>query len=60
MIRSYWNYRAHVDEAMEELFANHLDVERDQDLLGVIEVGTHHEQQHQELMLMDIIRTPPG
>ncbi len=43
-------YRAQVDDAMEELFARQLDRE----LLAVIELGTHHEQQHQELMLMDI------
>ena len=39
---------------MEGLFANHLASEPHQDLLAVIELGTHHEQQHQELMLMDI------
>jgi ergothioneine biosynthesis protein EgtB len=44
------NYRARVDAAMAELFAGELDHE----LLGIIELGTHHEQQHQELMLMDI------
>ncbi len=47
-------YRARVDEAMEELFANYLASEPDQELLAVIEMGMHHEQQHQELMLMDI------
>jgi hypothetical protein len=48
------DYRARVDEAMEELFANSLPGETDQQLLDTIELGTHHEQQHQELMLMDI------
>ncbi len=47
-------YRAHVDDAMEGLFANGLADDPDQDLLSVIEMGVHHEQQHQELMLMDI------
>ncbi len=44
------DYRARIDEAMEELFANAPNPE----LLAIIELGTHHEQQHQELMLMDI------
>jgi ergothioneine biosynthesis protein EgtB len=48
------DYRAQVDEAMEELFANYLVSEADQELLAVLELGTQHEQQHQELMLMDI------
>ncbi len=43
-------YRARIDEAMEELLAT----EPDQELLAIVELGTHHEQQHQELMLMDI------
>jgi ergothioneine biosynthesis protein EgtB len=47
-------YRAHVDEAMERLFASQLAEESAQALLAIIELGTHHEQQHQELMLMDI------
>lgn len=44
------DYRARVDEAMDEVFAG----EPEQELLAIIELGTHHEQQHQELMLMDI------
>ncbi len=47
-------YRAHVDEAMDGLFAAGLASDLEQDLLAVIEMGIHHEQQHQELMLMDI------
>lgn len=44
-------FRAHVDEAMGELFQKGVpeDVER------VIELGLHHEQQHQELLLTDIL-----
>ncbi len=48
------DYRAHIDESMEGLFTNHLASERDEHLLAVVQLGTHHEQQHQELMLMDI------
>jgi len=45
------DYRAHVDNAMAAL----LDAGRlDADSLGVLELGLHHEQQHQELLLTDI------
>jgi ergothioneine biosynthesis protein EgtB len=44
------HYRAHVDEAMADL----LDRELDPDVAGLVELGLNHEQQHQELLLMDI------
>ena len=44
------DYRSHVDGAMEELLAQPLD----DPTLGLIDLGIHHEQQHQELLLMDI------
>ena len=44
------DYRETIDRAMDELFADGPD----QELLETIELGIHHEQQHQELMLMDI------
>lgn len=43
-------YRAHVDRHMRDLFSRGLD----RDTAAVVEVGLHHEQQHQELLLMDI------
>jgi len=43
-------YRAHVDAAMERL----LDHGVADDPAALIELGLHHEQQHQELLLMDI------
>ncbi len=43
-------YRADVDRRMRELLADDCPV----DLLPVIELGLHHEQQHQELILTDI------
>lgn len=43
-------YRAHVDAAMEQLLSSELN----DDVLALIELGLHHEQQHQELALMDI------
>ena len=45
------DYRAHVDSAITSL----LEAERiGDDLLGVLELGLQHEQQHQELLLTDI------
>lgn len=43
-------YRAHVDEAMAELLARPLDGPTTE----LVTLGLHHEQQHQELLLMDI------
>ncbi len=43
-------YRSHVDEAMDRLLAGALDAPTD----ALVELGLHHEQQHQELILMDI------
>ncbi len=44
-------YRAHVDEAMAELIAKKGN---DPELAALVTLGLNHEQQHQELMLMDI------
>jgi len=43
------DYRAHVDQAMGEFCLN-----ADEDVVDLITLGLHHEQQHQELLLMDI------
>lgn len=43
-------YRARVDAAVLEVLRTDLDGE----LAGRIEVGLHHEQQHQELLLTDV------
>ena len=45
-------YRRHVDTAMLEWLANE-DPEGLDKLAPVVTIGLHHEQQHQELMLMD-------
>ncbi|HEV7523677.1 MAG TPA: ergothioneine biosynthesis protein EgtB [Acidimicrobiia bacterium] len=42
-------YRAHVDDAMHELIDK-----SNADAAELIVLGLHHEQQHQELLLMDI------
>jgi ergothioneine biosynthesis protein EgtB len=44
-------FRAHVDAAMEQLIASNPDAR----IAELIELGTHHEQQHQELLLTDIL-----
>jgi len=44
------DYRAHVDKAVEEL----LEVGLDPGGAATLLLGTHHEEQHQELLLLDI------
>ena len=44
-------YRSHVDQAMGRLFDQG---QLDPKLAGTIQLGINHEQQHQELLLMDI------
>ena len=43
-------YREHVDDAIETFLATGCD----SDVCDLIELGLHHEQQHQELIVMDI------
>ena len=54
-VQDVYAYRKHVDEAMARWLE---EVEQSEtkrhELLPVIELGLHHEQQHQELMLTDI------
>ncbi len=45
-------YRAHVDAAMAELLADPGEREA---VAPLVTLGLHHEQQHQELLLMDIL-----
>lgn len=45
-----WAYRAHVDEAMDRFLNGEIPPEA----VPVLEIGMHHEQQHQELMVTDI------
>jgi ergothioneine biosynthesis protein EgtB len=44
-------YRAHVDEGLSALLARGVDTE----VARLIEIGINHEQQHQELLLTDIL-----
>ena len=45
------DYRAHVDEALETLLTHDVP----QEASTLIELGINHEQQHQELLLTDIL-----
>jgi ergothioneine biosynthesis protein EgtB len=47
------HYRAHVDDAMDKLI-DRCDADAWPDLSALVGLGVHHEQQHQELLLMDI------
>jgi len=46
-------YRDHVDAALETFFA--LGFDEDEAAAAALEIGINHEQQHQELMLTDIL-----
>ena len=47
-------YRAHVDAAVERLIGN-VPAENAARVFGILEIGLHHEQQHQELLITDIL-----
>jgi len=47
-------FRAHVDAAVERLITDAPDGEF-AEIARVLEIGLHHEQQHQELLLTDIL-----
>jgi ergothioneine biosynthesis protein EgtB len=44
-------YRAHVDHAMADFLGTRVDA----DVGALVELGLHHEQQHQELILTDLL-----
>jgi ergothioneine biosynthesis protein EgtB len=46
-------YRAHVDAAVADLVGS--ESAELQNILSVLEMGLHHEQQHQELIITDIL-----
>jgi ergothioneine biosynthesis protein EgtB len=47
-------YRAHVDAAVAKLIADMPDDKADT-VFTLLEIGLHHEQQHQELMVTDLL-----
>ncbi len=50
-VAEVYQYRAHVDRAMQTLLAK---IPEDSNLVELVTLGLHHEQQHQELLLTDI------
>jgi ergothioneine biosynthesis protein EgtB len=49
------NFRAHVDVALDRLFTDGIAREASDPVGALIELGINHEQQHQELLLTDIL-----
>lgn len=49
-VEKIYAYRSHVTEAVKALFENH----QTKELYDLLEIGIHHEKQHQELLLTDI------
>jgi ergothioneine biosynthesis protein EgtB len=47
-------FRAHVDRAVERLIAS-AEESKLAEVVRILEIGLHHEQQHQELLLTDIL-----
>ena len=47
-------YRAHVDAAVERLIERVTGAEAER-IFEIVEIGLHHEQQHQELLITDIL-----
>jgi ergothioneine biosynthesis protein EgtB len=52
-VREVFEYRAHVNEAMRELMLR-ISGDPTHPAHALIELGLHHEQQHQELLVTDI------
>ncbi len=49
-VQKVYEYRAHVTSAIKNLFGRH----QGKELFDLLEIGIHHEKQHQELLLTDI------
>jgi len=47
-------YRAHVDAAVEKLIES-VPAAKVDEVFRILEIGLHHEQQHQELLITDIL-----
>ena len=52
-VKEIFEYKAQIDKVMEDLFER---VNLTKEIIRLIEVGCHHEQQHQELLLYDVKR----
>lgn len=51
-VNEIFAYRNYVDQYMSELLSG--DIELDKNMIEVLTIGLHHEQQHQELLVYDI------
>jgi ergothioneine biosynthesis protein EgtB len=49
------DYRKHVDGALAKLFSDGLVADTSDEVGALVELGINHEQQHQELLLTDIL-----
>jgi len=49
-VEEVYHYRHHIDDALREL----LETNHEEALLALVELGCHHEQQHQELLVTDL------
>ena len=52
-VAEVYEYRRHIDQAMSELIDSATEPQW-REILPLLELGLHHEQQHQELMLTDV------
>ena len=50
-VQAIYDYRTHVTKAVESLLDRSTD---DEEIKKILEIGIHHEKQHQELLLTDI------
>lgn len=53
-VKQVMAYRSHVNQYMQDLLHEDRDLKKKLEIRKLTEVGLHHEQQHQELLLMDI------
>ncbi|PUA19986.1 ergothioneine biosynthesis protein EgtB [Glaciimonas sp. PCH181] len=53
-LREVWTYRRNIDQRMQQVFVAPLSDESAAEMATLVELGLHHEQQHQELLLTDI------
>jgi ergothioneine biosynthesis protein EgtB len=52
VVEDIFDYRRHVDQAMEQLMIDPTTMSSE--LITTVELGFHHEQQHQELLVTDL------
>jgi len=53
-VREVFDYRRHVDGGVESLIERRAAAGTLEEIRDIVVLGTHHEQQHQELMVTDI------